>query len=180
MENEIKKTWQETRFRQPTQQEIDSVISGERLTALQRLSKRYKRFSVIAAIFIFWSINLVFNPVFPKGSRFILGITFGIGFLICSVMDFYLYRKLQGINVATMNVREVINEALKLRKRHFQFMLFTIPWGIWMLGYIIYCCADNIYMMYGIAAGAVTGLLIGLYQLSEFMADYKRITEPLN
>lgn len=176
MEENLRRDWRETKYRRPDSQSIEAVISGKRTTALENLARRYKRFSRVALIMIAWSF-LIFNMdyLYPS-SRLPLAISFGVYFLICSSMDYWLYKGIRSIDVQEMAVAEVAAKALFYRKRHLQFIAILIPMAIALITYFVWISTDDPYMIAGIAAGGVIGLAIGTREFINFMADYRRLT----
>ena len=175
MDEEIKKGWNETRFSPSDREYVNEVINGKRRTALQKLACRYRRFSNVGLLMIAWSSLLMFNNILPEGTKVYFSIAFATYFLMCSIMDRWLYQGVSRIDCVSMAVGEVSRLATFYRKRHLQFMIILIPIAIALLGSFIYVMVDNIYFIYGVICGAVIGLAIGIFQFMEFMADYRDV-----
>ena len=74
-----------------------------------------------------------------------------------------------------MKVEEVLRLTMRYRKRHLQFMLILMPMAVALLiGMGIYLRSDRS-VIYGMIAGALIGLAIGIRYLIEFMRDYRRV-----
>lgn len=179
MEEDIKKNWTGTHFRRPCEESLSEVMLDKRRTALQNLAQRYRRFSNVALIMIAWSVCIFFAASFGTEHRLLTSIVFGVYFLVCSIMDYWLYRGVSSIDVAEMSVSEVIRKALFYRKRHLQFMIILIPMAIGILSLVIWQVTGNEYMLMGIAFGAMAGLAIGTRMFLKFMADYRTLTSDL-
>lgn len=177
MDENIKRNWQETKFRRPDSEAIEQVVSGKRTTALENLSRRYRRFSLVAFIMIIWSFFMFLSGTFPEDYRLPLSLSFGVYFLVCSTMDYWLYMGIRSIDIQEMTVAQVIAKALFYRKRHLQFMAVLIPMAIALVTYFVWTITGDIYMIGGVAAGAIVGLAIGTRQFLRFMADYRTLTE---
>ena len=96
-------------------------------------------------------------------------------FLLASTMDYWLYRRIRDIDCSVMKVEEVLRLTMRYRKRHLQFMLILMPMAVALLiGMGIYLRSDRS-VIYGMIAGALIGLAIGIRYLIEFMRDYRRV-----
>ena len=179
MEEDIRNNWKNTNFQSLTGQQIENIIDGRRRTGLENLAQRYKRFSVISFIFVFWSVMMFFSDLFPKNSKPLLPILFGLYFFIASSIDYWLYQGISGIDCATMNVAEVIRLAYFYRKRHLQSIILLLPYAITIVGLMIYYYNDDVNnnFIYGVVCGALVGLAIGTRQFMKFMADYRKVTK---
>lgn len=176
MEEDLKRKWKETRFNNPGINQMESVVNGKRHTALQRLADRYKRFSIVGVLLSAYSICLMFNHIFPEQSRLYIGILFLFGTSVSATVDYNLYKRVKRLNVAEMNTSEIIREIYSVRKIHLLYLFFGIPWAATTIGYIAYCCAENAYLMWGILCGTIIGLCIGIYNLLQFLHDFREIS----
>ena len=178
MNEEMKKNWQDTNVSiQGNRGSYDTIISGKRKTALQNLAERYKRFSIMGIVLIMLSASYCFNPnIFPGDFRWriFMGVAFGIYALIASLMDLWLYNGIQSIDVVKMPVTEVIRKALFYKKRHLQFIAVLLPIVLGIIGAIAWK-SDNIYFRLGILFGFIGGSAIGVFQLLNFLSDYRAI-----
>ena len=177
MNDDLKRTWQDTRFRHPSEETINDVTDGKRLTALQSLARRYKRFSIIALAFIPCSVGMLNLRLMPEHARVILVIGYALFFLISSVMDSWLSRGITSIDCSRMTVSEVAQKALFYRKRHLQFMIILIPIALALIGYIIFNSVENVYLCVGLIVGVLFGAALGLRGFFDFMADYRTLTD---
>lgn len=173
----MKRNWRETKFRRPEQTAVEEVIYGKRLTALESLARRYRHFSIIATIMIAWSVIGFFPGVSPFSRNIYLMLAFGIYFLTCSTMDFWLYMGIRSIDIQEMPVSEVVRKALFYRKRHLQFMAILIPMAVALVAFMTWTLTEDPIMLASIAAGALIGLAIGLRQFMRFMSDYRTLTK---
>ncbi|MDE6006236.1 MAG: hypothetical protein K2G67_01600 [Muribaculaceae bacterium] len=172
---DIQKDWRDTRFRNSSHLQIDDILNGRRMSALGKLSSKYKRFSIIGFVMIAMS----FITKFTVGDNTLgiwISILFACYFATCSAMDYWLYLGISRIDPATMSVNEVITKSLFYRKRHFQFMAIIIPWMIAIIGLIVYANFSDVYMLIAVATGGIIGLAIGLKNLFEFLDAYKTLS----
>lgn len=173
---DIQKDWRDTRFKNTSQFTIEEILNGRRISALERLSQKYRRFSIVALLLIIISFTGKFT--IEKSSLDIwISIIMACYCATCSVMDYWLYRGITRIDFATMSVHEVITKSLFYRKRHLQFMAVLIPWAIVIVSLIFYANFSEIYMLMGLTAGLIIGLAIGLRNLFDFLDDYKTLTQ---
>lgn len=180
METDLKKNWKDTRFQSLGEEQRAEIMEGRRRTALQQLADRYKMFSNIALpmvlIIPFSAYRIVMNEA-PTGIKLGWMALAMIYFGMCSVMDRWLYKGISGIDCAAMTVSEVSNKAMYFRKKHLQFMVVLVPMAILIIGGLVYMTNLNVYFLYGVIAGGLIGLILGLRQFFNFMADYKTIAE---
>ncbi|MDE6547885.1 MAG: hypothetical protein K2L22_02710 [Muribaculaceae bacterium] len=175
----LRKDWQDANI--AIRRESDSyaaIINGKRKTALQNLADRYKRFSILGVCLIMLSLSYCFNPnIFPGELkwRIIISVAFALYALTASVMDCWLYNGIRSIDVVTMPVAEVIRKAMFYKKRHMQFIAVLLPFVLAIIGVIAWK-GDNIYFRLGIIVGFISGTAIGVFQLMNFLADYRAIT----
>ena len=174
----LRKDWQDASVSiRRNSESYESIINGKRRTALDNLAERYRRFSNLALILILMSFTWIFNPsMFPDNHSLgiVVGVSFAVYALICSVMDRWLYQGIRSIDVVAMPVSEVIRKALFYRKRHLQFIAILLPIVLAIIGVMAWSM-DNLYFRLGILVGFITGTAIGLRQLFAFLADYRTI-----
>lgn len=175
MDEEIKKNWNDTKFHSMNDDCAREILNGKRSTALQGLAKRYRWFSNMALIMLIWFPLMMTNRLLPDDTRLYFCIAFAAYFLICSVMDRWLYLGISRIDCATMPVSEVSRLALFYRKRHLQFILILIPLMVALIGALIHTLVDDIYFVVGAVFGGIVGLAIGIRQFMEFMSDYRKV-----
>ena len=175
----LKKDWQDTNVAIQTEaNSYDKIINGKRRTALENLAERYRRFSNLALILILLSFSWIFNPdMFPgnQGLRIAVGVSFAVYALIASIMDRWLYKGIQSIDIVVMPVSEVVRKALFYRKRHLQFIVILLPVVLSIIAVMAWSM-DNLYFRLGIVVGFIAGVAIGVRQLLAFLADYRDIT----
>lgn len=175
----LRKDWQDANVAIRSESDsYDSIVNGKRKTALQNLAERYKRFSIMGIVLIMLSTSYIFNPnIFPGNMswRIGIGIAFAIYALTASVMDRWLYNGIRSIDVVTMPVKEVIGKALFYKKRHLQFIAVLLPFVLAIIGVFAWK-GDNLYFRLGILVGFIAGTAIGIFQLMNFLADYRAIT----
>lgn len=178
MEEKIKKNWQEARFYYESTDRIDCAAMLRRTTALQRLAKRYNRFSNLAMVCILWCPFFAFSKTIEvehEWLRISLAIYSALYFMVCSLMDRWLYLGIKKIDCSTMTVGEVLKLTLFYRKRHLQFMVILLPLAFIFIGGMVWLGTKDPYFVGGIFIGIVAGLAIGIRQFMEFMSDYRDI-----
>ncbi len=174
----LRKDWQDSDVSiSPESATYDKILSGKRKTALQNLAQRYLWFSNMALVFLVIVPFNILNPhIFPDmRCRMLILLWFCAFFIICSVMDRWLYLGIRQIDVLTMTVSEVVEKALYYRKWHIRFIFILLPLALGCLGLLAYV-VDDFYMRLGMVAGFLVGVALGIRQLLNFLADYRAIT----
>lgn len=176
-QEETKRIWKELSRRLDALESKTNNLRPDdpRRTALERLSARYRRFSIVAMAMALVSVLYIFTDVFPERYRMLNSCVSCCFFLVCSIMDYSLMRNISMINVISMPVAEVCRMSQEFRRRHHMFMIVTIPMAISVVGLIILANIDNKYMLYAIGVGFAVGLACGLQQYIMFMRDYRQI-----
>lgn len=177
MEEKIKNEWNGMCFNPLSQDKMNQILDGRRRTALQHLARRSRRFAILAAVSILWSIMFVFGDIFDESYRLPLVAAFSVYFLTCTVMDTYLYQRIKAIDCSVMSVREVAMEAMACRKRHLQFVVILLPMAIGLIYLLMNALQFDKYAVMGLCIGGCIGLAIGSYNLMKFMADYKMLKQ---
>lgn len=179
-QEEIKKTWEEAarKIYRPTPEEFEDMYKEKKETALERLATKYRRFSTMSMVMTVVSCLWMFSPaaIPAPGMKYVMAITMMLYFATCSTIDFWLYRGVSSIDCFEMSVSEVVSKALYYRKKHLQSMMFLIPFAVVVFGVMVYSFNADIYVIYGMAAGLIVGLMIGLRHFREFMDEYKVIS----
>ncbi len=146
-----------------------------RKTALQNLARRYRRFAIMALCVIPASFSFLNSHIYSPKFGLWSFIVFNSVMISASIFDWWLYRQISSISVATMPVIDVVKKAWICRKRHLQFIAIFLPVDLLFVG-LLYAASDrNIAFTCGIIAGFVAGLTIGLKNLYRFLADYKEV-----
>lgn len=149
-------------------------------TSYDRLTKRYRTFSRLSLVALVISFFNGMHSVTVFGNTpSWLWIAFMAFFMIVAIMDYWLYRSMQGINFNVMAVEEVLRKTMVLRKRHIQFIFILMPLAIFIVVYFAICNRDNMAMVYGIVAGFIIGLTVGIMKLLDFLRDYRNIKNSL-
>lgn len=179
---ELKECWSGARFRSEANGKNGSNMTPDsnRSTALETLASHYRRFSTIGLILALcmpictWEAMRDIEGV-HMGFKLAL-VTYGaIYCLIASVMDRWLCRGIEGIDVAEMPVSKVCRLTFYYRKKHYQFVGILIPLALLFLAGFSWVLSGDMWYIYGMAAGAVVGILIGTRQFSLFMSEYRDI-----
>lgn len=181
---EMRRAWEETSRRLETLERNYGAMraginDGKRQTALDSLASRYRRFSILGLIMVMVSPFYAFNHIFSGKLQIWIPVAMALYFGIASVMDWWLYKKVKSIDVATMPSERVVALAALYRRRHFQFMAILIPMMLVIVALFLLGSWDNIYMVYGIIFGLVIGLVLGIRQLINFLDDYRMLKESV-
>lgn len=178
MEDDIKRKWQSTRVNLASDNaSLDYIMEGKRKTALQDLAQRYRWFSNIALLCAgVVPLNMLNLHLFPDmKSRMVVVIWFCVFFLISSAMDRWLYNGIKRIDVATMQVSDVVAKAIYYRKWHIRFIFILLPLAFGCLGLTAYLI-DDLFLRLGMIAGFIVGVAVGIRKLLDFLSDYKTLT----
>lgn len=182
MDDKIKQIWDETdarlsRLERQTEDLARQGRDNRRRTALDRLMERYRRFSIIGLLLAVMIVMQTLAGFYEGPYGIAVGITGVLLGCICSLMDRWLYLKLKEIDIARMTVAEVSKRALLCRRRHLQFICFSLPMVLLMILFIMLSKNLNLYMIYGMIGGFVFGLALGLRELFKFLSDYRTLSE---
>lgn len=170
--NKLQKNWRKAENSMTSREEHE--FNPGRKTTLERLAIRYRSFSVFsmgaaicfAVMFILGKLHDVLE--FP--TWFI--ICFEVYFLIASLMDYWLYQGVKSIDCSRMTVEEVLRKTLFYRKRHLQFMAVLIPCALTLMISMGIMLKADPYVIYGMIAGFIFGVAIGVKYFLAFMHDY--------
>lgn len=172
-ENELKEAWKQGGIELERNGGSGIFCDSTRRTPLEKLALRYKRFSVMGVVCILLGLSWLNIPDLQLKNRILTVVFYCLMMLICAVTDRYLYMKLSSINISSTPTARVIETVRKCRKIHLIFICFSIPMAIALIGFIAWQFSNSIYMLICIIVGAVTGLVIGIFQLMEFLRDYR-------
>ena len=176
--NVFKDEWRKATMEiNPSAAQPKDALSPKGRTSLDRLASRYLGFSRMSfCVSVATPAMLgaaLYVTDFPMPAWLVL--CFEAYFLLASTMDYWLYRRIRDIDCSVMKVEEVLRLTMRYRKRHLQFMLILMPMAVALLiGMGIYLRSDRS-VIYGMIAGALIGLAIGIRYLIEFMRDYRRV-----
>lgn len=150
---------------------IRRIESGRIISAQQRLIKQYRTFSIIciSMSFVFF---ILYKEILPLTVR-----TFAAAYcLTAAIMDLYLWHGINMIDYNTMGVTEVAKKAIFYRKRHHIFMAILISLCLPLLACFFFTMGENIYVVYGMTAGAIIGLAAGIKIYLNIMKNYRELT----
>ena len=180
-QEEIKKTWREgaTKLYRPTSDDYEIIYRQRKDTALETLARKYKRFSMIGLAMVFCSFAWMgaHLPFHSEEIKITITAVMAVYFAICSLIDHWLYKGVSSIDCFTMPVQEVIEKAMYYRKKHLQSIMLLLPMAICLVGLMAYGLSGDRYLLYGMAAGGLIGLLLGSMQFMDFMSEYRKIKE---
>lgn len=160
---------------QPTPDNTPDDLNRKR-TALDRLRNRYKRFWILSMGMTFTSF-MIFSKGLTIDTRYNLwlGIAYAVYFLTAFLMDLWLWNGIGTIDPLRMSVAEVAEKSMFYRKRHLQFMAILMPMAITLIGFTAYVFSTDVFFLYGMIAGAIFGITMGIIQFRRFMAEYRRL-----
>ena len=165
---EMKVNWQSARH--SITPGSGAVPDDSRKTYLQRLSHKYTRIRIFSLIFMILGPMILYNEgvtsVWLLASYAIL---LGVG----SIVDHYLSLSIRAIDPSLMSVTEVMRRILNCRKIHLRWVVIVLPIVIFWCAALAYVMQANIYFVYGICAGGIVGLVIGVHVLLRFLHDYR-------
>lgn len=183
MDNDrIKQIWDQTdsRLTELERQTADLARQSRetrRRTALERLIERYRRFSIVGILLAVMIMMQTISGFYQGPYGIAAGVTGVLLGCICSIMDRWLWAKLKAIDITRMGVAEVSARAILCRRRHLQFICFSVPMLFLMIAFILLSKDVNIYMIYGIISGALVGFVLGLRELACFLSDYRTLSQ---
>ena len=161
----------------PTDETLEQIRIGKQSTSLDRLGARYFRFMMMSAVCTILSVSFMLAPWPLPYNPIWLSLAFMVYFLTASLMDYWLYRGIGSIDCLRMPVSQVVRKALYYRKRHLQFIACLLPMVIGVIFLLaLYCNFDRSTLL-GMIIGGAFGFAVGLYQLREFMRDYRKIVD---
>ncbi len=178
--DDLKNTWEKlderiARLEAASPADLSIESASRRITALDRLAHRYLVFSRISLLCIILAFTYMHGDFIPEYCRIPVAVFMAVYFAAASAMDYWLYKKVSGIDIRRMGVEKVAKAAYTCRKRHHQFMFVLIPFAFIFIGTMIYIFSDISYMVIAIAIGAIAGLAIGLRSYLDFMNDYRSL-----
>ena len=178
--DEIKQTWNEAarRFYNPTPEELLKMYQSGKSTALENLSKKYRRFSILGLVMALLSIQFLINKalILDDSMRYIVTIAFILYFALASSIDYRLSKGVASIDCYTMSVSEVAAKALYYKKIHHRSMIILIPFALALIGLLGYALRSEEWFVIGIVCGFIVGAIIGVHQYLEFMSLYRQLT----
>ena len=150
---------------------IKRIESGRITSAQQRLVKQYRLFSIVGmmmalVIFVFYKEWLTL-PTRTCATLY---------FLTAAIMDTYLWTGIRKIDYNTMGVEQVARKAILYKKRHHIFMGILIAMCIPLITTFFFEMGTNEYIVYGMIAGAVIGVAIGIKTYLNIMSNYRDLT----
>lgn len=177
---EMKTVWKSTQSREITGNDklkcqIGSLIGKK--TSLDHLRATYRRYMTISIGMLAANLIFLYSDIVDAAWRVTLVVVLDIYFVICAVMDSWLYVKTGEIDVFNMSVKEIATIAVRCRRRHHQFMLALIPLALALAYFLIFICADEISVRTGAVVGGLVGGLIGFSTYRKIMKDYRALSE---
>ncbi len=181
-DQELRSAWLDTqarldRIEQHLNINRNSRFDFNRRTSLDNLIRRYRVFACLGAGMACCSFGWMNAHILPAPYNHLLPFLMAGYFLLASIMDLYLMRRLKSINLNTMSVSTVCQLVAQSKKIHHRCMAILIPMCAIILAVMISAFISNTYMIVAMSAGALIGLAIGVFQYLRFMDDYKILSE---
>lgn len=178
---DMKSAWRDTgrslSASSPSDEMLEKIRIGKQSTSLDRLCSRYYRFVMLGVACTLLSFSFMLIPELHTYNPIWLSLAFAVYFLTCAIMDFWLYRGVDSIDCIRMPVSEVIAKARYYRKRHLQFIICLLPMVVAVVVLLAFYFQFEREIVLGMLIGGAAGLCIGLYQLRQFMLDYRSLTD---
>ena len=146
-------------------------------SAREKLITKYKRMIVIEIIILVVMSFRLFDSMVDERLRIPTLIYWIVFFLIEISIDIYLMQKTKEIDIYKDSIHEIAQKARRNWKIHKAAIFIGLPLAI---GFIILYALSlhaNIYIVYGIFAGAVLGLILGVSILRKFIKDYRDLQD---
>lgn len=179
---ELKDCWCGVRFRTDANGKNGSNMKPDnnRRTALNTLAAHYRRFSTVGLIMALCMPMCIWGAMrdMEDVSMWLKIALIAYGMIYCliaSVMDRWLCRGIERIDVAAMLVSEVCRMTFYYRKKHYQFVAILIPLALLFLAGFGWVLSADKWYIYGMTTGAVVGIMIGTRQFRLFMSEYRDI-----
>lgn len=150
--------------------DIAGIERGRIQSAQERLVRRYRMCALIGLLMcpVVGILYRNIMPLLPRGM-------FAGFFLVASMMDLYLWKGVKSIDCSTMGVATVAEKARFYRKMHHVFMAVLVVLMMPVLGTLVMALGADEYMMWGMAAGGVVGLAIGVKMYLNIMGQYRTL-----
>lgn len=185
--DDMKHCWQDANA--PLADMADDTLRLSRRALLRRgsaqdkLAAQYRRMVVLSvaglALWLFW----VFSMDFLGWARPWLAGAAALFFITAGVMDFYLYRAVRRIDVASWPVSAVALEGRRLLGLHKIFILVLLPLAIGLVFFMVYSldvpADERLGILWGVGVGGAIGLAIGIVILLRFLRLYRTLTDDL-
>lgn len=178
---DMKSAWRDTTrglgASSPSDEIVEKIRIGKQSTTLDRLGARYFRFVMLGVACTLLSFSFMLIPDLHTYNPIWLTLAFAVYFLTCAIMDYWLYRGVGSIDCLRMPVSEVIAKARYYRKRHLQFIICLLPMAAAVVLLLAFYYSFEREIVLGMLIGGAIGVCIGLYQLRQFMLDYRSLTD---
>lgn len=152
-------------------------------SAQDRLASQYRRMIAISIAGIFIWLGAVMHIEFASWARPWLIAASMLFFGLIGCYDYYLYRGVRRIDLATWPVNDVVLEGRRLLRLHkIGVMIFILP-AIGLVTFMV-CALDmpgteREGFLIGVLCGAVIGLIAGILTLLRFFRLYRTLTDGL-
>lgn len=176
---EMKNMWLELNDRITSLEEENrrlarQVINSNYKTAREKLIRKYSAFMFISLLMIVYIILLiVHNPLCVEKYKIPTLIYWCFFFLFEFLFDYYLREKIKAINIYHSSLEEIASLASRNWKLHKIAIAIGLPLAIGACVLFGLLLDANSFIIYGMVAGGLVGLIIGLYQLLKFQKFYR-------
>lgn len=158
--------------------DAENVMNNQ--TTLEKLHDRYRNIGIsdICGAIIMLPI-LLYAGFLPETYRLSVSISFVVLLLSLAAFIFWMWHGVGKIDPLTMTVTQVSEMALHYKKCHMRFVMVGLPLAFSWIGFFIYAVASNseFSVIPGIIVGGIAGSIIGIRAFSQFMSDYKHLSE---
>ena len=181
MENfeDMKKMWDDLNERLSHLEKENKILARKVMepkfkSVREKLIRKYGMFIILAIVMILYSIGaILFNPLVSDKYRIITFICWVVFFFFEGSLDFYLRQRVQDIDIYNSNLTEISRMALQNWKIHKLAVIIGLPMAIVVVILYGFAIQPNIFVIYGMVAGGVVGLIIGSFHLRKFYQYYK-------
>lgn len=177
--NELKEMWSKLNSRLTAVEEENLRLATEiRLrrkgSALEKLKAKYRAFIIIEIMMLgVVYFEVLENPMFSPEYRVPVFIYWILFFLMAIGFDLILLFRLRKIDLYRQSISEVARRAAGNWRIHKIMICIALPLAIGAIVLFVAGIGADKYFLWGVALGAIAGLVIGLRQLYIFNRYYK-------
>lgn len=174
---DLKKKWAHLRNFQSAPVNADllnDIIYNRLTTTIDRLTARYRRITILGFVMALMMVLMYFSGSGHSVFSGYIPLEFAGYFLLCSLIDGYLWCNANRLDLNTMPIEEIATCTRRLRLVHLLSMVIIIPFAVVIL--IQLFGTANFYTRLGMIAGGTVGLAVGLNLLFQTLRDYRTLT----
>lgn len=152
------------------------AMTNKYKTAREKLISKYKKFIFIETVMILYVwVFIGFNPETVDKYRLPTLIYWSLFFLAEIGIDYYLMERVREIDIYTSPVKEITQMAASNWRIHKLAIFIGLPIAFGAIILFGLAMDANEFVIYGMVAGAIVGLIIGFSQLRRFMSYYRQL-----